>query len=91
MILSRIGLASPLVRASSTIRPPQVLLRSVASLSSLVDFGNLHVTKGLPKLVNGIVKSGKGSYVQMEDGRQFLDFTCGIGVVNLGVNRVIEI
>ena len=27
---------------------------------------------------------GDGSYVDYSDGRRFLDFTCGIGVTNLG-------
>jgi acetylornithine/succinyldiaminopimelate/putrescine aminotransferase len=27
---------------------------------------------------------GEGSYVTFEDGRKMLDFSCGIGVTNLG-------
>lgn len=28
--------------------------------------------------------SGKGSYVEYDDGRKMLDFTCGIGVTSMG-------
>ena len=27
---------------------------------------------------------GEGSYVVYDDGRRMLDFTCGIGVTNIG-------
>lgn len=30
------------------------------------------------------MEKGEGSYVTYEDGRKMLDFTCGIGVTNLG-------
>jgi 4-aminobutyrate aminotransferase len=50
----------------------------------LYDFGLLHVTKGIRRVTDGIMAKGEGSYVQYEDGRRFLDFTCGIGVTNLG-------
>ena len=36
------------------------------------------------RLVPGIMEKGEGSYVTYEDGRKMLDFTCGIGVTNLG-------
>ncbi|KAJ7118546.1 pyridoxal phosphate-dependent transferase [Mycena crocata] len=51
--------------------------------SSLIDYGN-NVTHGLARITEGIVTSGKGSYVEYSDGRKMLDFTCGIGVTNLG-------
>jgi len=48
------------------------------------DFGKKHVAKGLNRLDAGVITSGSGSYVQFADGRKMLDFTCGIGVTNLG-------
>ena len=30
------------------------------------------------------MQKGEGSYVTLGDGRKMLDFTCGIGVTNLG-------
>jgi 4-aminobutyrate aminotransferase len=47
-------------------------------------FGLFHVTKGIRRVTDGIMAKGEGSYVQYEDGRRCLDFTCGIGVTNLG-------
>ncbi|KAF8869395.1 pyridoxal phosphate-dependent transferase [Infundibulicybe gibba] len=51
---------------------------------SLNDFGKRHVTRGLGRLTEGVMAKGQGSYVLFEDGRQMLDFTCGIGVTGLG-------
>lgn len=31
-----------------------------------------------------MMTKGDGSYVDYSDGRRYLDFTCGIGVTNLG-------
>lgn len=36
-------------------------------------------------MANAVITGGKGSYVQLADGRKMLDFTCGIGVTNLGM------
>ncbi|EMD37843.1 hypothetical protein CERSUDRAFT_83595 [Gelatoporia subvermispora B] len=55
-----------------------------SSHSSLVDFGNKHVTKGLARIVDGVIAQGEGSYLTIEDGRKLLDFSTGIGVTNLG-------
>lgn len=66
----------------------RILTRGVATSASsaeLLDIGERHVTKGLGRLVKGIMKKGEGSYVFMDDGRRLLDFTCGIGVANLGI------
>jgi acetylornithine/succinyldiaminopimelate/putrescine aminotransferase len=57
---------------------------TTSSTSSLVEFGKKHVTKGLGRVAEGIMSTGRGSYVTFEDGRQMLDFTCGIGVTGLG-------
>lgn len=50
------------------------------------DFGTKHITKGLGRMTEGIMIKGSGSYVTYDDGRTFLDFTCGIGVTNLGTS-----
>jgi 4-aminobutyrate aminotransferase len=63
---------------------PRIANARFASTSALLDIGQRHVTKGLGRLVDGIVKKGTGSYLHMEDGRRLLDFTCGIGVTSLG-------
>ena len=40
--------------------------------------------QGVKQLLPYIVKSSKGIHVETECGRKFIDFTCGIGVTNLG-------
>lgn len=52
--------------------------------AQLVEFGQKHVTKGLGRQVEAVITKGKGSYVELGDGRELLDFTSGIGVTNLG-------
>ena len=54
------------------------------SVSKLAQFGVTHVAKGIGRLVTEVIESGAGSYVTMVGGRKYLDFTCGIGVTNLG-------
>ncbi|KIW51965.1 4-aminobutyrate transaminase [Exophiala xenobiotica] len=54
------------------------------SLSKLAEFGTRHVAKGIGRLATEVIESGSGSYVTMMSGRKMLDFTCGIGVANLG-------
>lgn len=54
------------------------------SAESLEALGQKHVTKGLGRLTPGIISKGEGSYVNFQDGRRMLDFTCGIGVTGLG-------
>ncbi|KAJ7512823.1 acetylornithine aminotransferase [Mycena galericulata] len=51
--------------------------------SSLLDYGR-NVTHGVGRITEGIMTSGKGSYVEYNDGRKMLDFTCGIGVTSMG-------
>ena len=50
----------------------------------LAQFGTKHVAKGIGRLATEVMESGSGSYVTMVGGRKYLDFTCGIGVTNLG-------
>ena len=55
-----------------------------SSSERLLQVGEKHVTKGLGRLTEVIIAKGEGSYVTLHDGRRLLDFTCGIGVTNLG-------
>ena len=59
------------------------------SHASLVDFGKKHVTNGLARQIEGVMTEGEGSYVAFGDGKRMLDFTTGIGVTNLGKQRVL--
>lgn len=52
--------------------------------AKLAEFGTRHIAKGIGRLANEVIESGSGSYVSMVGGRKYLDFTCGIGVANLG-------
>lgn len=54
------------------------------SASALAQFGTKHIARGIGRLANEVIESGSGSYVTMVGGRRYLDFTCGIGVANLG-------
>jgi len=54
------------------------------SASALAQFGTKHVARGIGRLASDVIESGSGSYVTMVGGRKYLDFTCGIGVANLG-------
>jgi 4-aminobutyrate aminotransferase len=54
------------------------------SVSKLAQFGIQHVAKGIGRLSTEVLESGAGSYVTTTEGRKMLDFTCGIGVTNLG-------
>jgi 4-aminobutyrate aminotransferase len=41
----------------------------------------------LNHLTEDVIVQGEGSWVTMNSGRRLLDFTCGIGVTNLGASR----
>jgi 4-aminobutyrate aminotransferase len=43
-----------------------------------------HMTPALSRIFNFVADRAEGSYIYTEDGRKFLDFTCGIGVTNTG-------
>lgn len=49
-----------------------------------VEFASKHLHPSIPKILSSPIKSGKGSYIELEDGKKLLDFTCGIGVTNTG-------
>ena len=57
---------------------------AAAQAAQLTKFGLKHVAKGIGRISTEVIESGSGSYVSMVSGRKFLDFTCGIGVANLG-------
>jgi len=51
----------------------------------LQEIGAKHVTKGLGRITGeAVMVRGQGSWAEFEDGRRLLDFTAGIGVINLG-------
>ena len=52
--------------------------------TGLLDFGRQHVARGLSRLMEDIIVSGEGSWVTLANGRRVIDFSCGIGVTNLG-------
>jgi acetylornithine/succinyldiaminopimelate/putrescine aminotransferase len=53
--------------------------------ASLLQFGQRHVARGVGRMANVVIASGQGCHVQLADGKKMLDFTCGIGVTNLGM------
>ncbi|KAE9400057.1 acetylornithine aminotransferase [Gymnopus androsaceus JB14] len=59
-------------------------MSSAIAPAALNDFGKQHVTNGLGRITEGVITKGNGSYVEYLDGKKMLDFTCGIGVTNLG-------
>jgi 4-aminobutyrate aminotransferase len=50
----------------------------------LAAFAKQYVSPGISRLTDEILEYGAGSYVATAGGRHFLDFTCGVGVTNLG-------
>ncbi|KAM0790489.1 hypothetical protein ACM66B_003363 [Microbotryomycetes sp. NB124-2] len=53
-------------------------------MSSLAAFGTQRVAKGVGRFTDLVMAQGSGSYVTTDANRTLLDFTCGIGVTNLG-------
>ncbi|KAH9032434.1 acetylornithine aminotransferase [Lactarius pseudohatsudake] len=49
-----------------------------------IEFAQRHVSKGLARLSEDVIERAEGSWVTFRGGRTVLDFTCGIGVTNLG-------
>ncbi|EIW70573.1 4-aminobutyrate transaminase [Tremella mesenterica] len=48
------------------------------------EFGKEHVTHGLGRLRDHVMVKGRGAELWTSEEKRFLDFTSGIGVVNLG-------
>lgn len=73
-------------RSSRSFSTSAKALQAASSQPHTLDsnFGKKHIARGLSRLTDAVIKSGKGSYVETEDGRKLLDFTCGIAVTNLG-------
>ncbi|TFK32480.1 acetylornithine aminotransferase [Crucibulum laeve] len=87
----RVGLASystnlgvPSSSTTTTTTTTRGMSTTTSGSESLYEFGQRHVTNGLGRITQGIMTKGEGSYVFYDDGRKMLDFTCGIGVTNLG-------
>ena len=57
--------------------------RAMATAPSL-EFAQRHVSKGVGRLSEDVIEKGEGSWLTFRSGRTALDFTCGIGVTNLG-------
>lgn len=55
-----------------------------ANLSTLLATGKKHVTPALARLHDHILVKGQGTKVWDEEGNEYIDFTAGIGVTNLG-------
>lgn len=55
-----------------------------ANLSALLEGGRKHVTPALGRLHDHIIVKGQGAQVWDEEGKEYIDFTAGIGVTNLG-------
>jgi 4-aminobutyrate aminotransferase len=43
-----------------------------------------HMSPAWSRIFNFVADHAEGSYIYTDDGRRFLDFTCGIGVTNTG-------
>lgn len=43
-----------------------------------------HMTAGVGQLTPIIAERAQGSFIYGKDGKEYLDFCCGIGVTNLG-------
>jgi 4-aminobutyrate aminotransferase len=60
---------------------------AAATTNGTVDaatFGEQHITPGIGRLSKHVFDSGKGTFMTTDQGIKLLDFTAGIGVVNLG-------
>ncbi|TPX62550.1 hypothetical protein PhCBS80983_g00331 [Powellomyces hirtus] len=53
-------------------------------MSELVAFGSRHIGRGIARMSEIAWERGEGSWMHSADGKKYLDFTCGIGVTNLG-------
>ncbi|KIM69765.1 hypothetical protein SCLCIDRAFT_13139 [Scleroderma citrinum Foug A] len=72
------------VHGIKTIAGVSQITRTPSQVADDLALGQRHLTKGIGRLTEAIMTKGEGSYVHFHDGRRFLDFTCGIGVTNLG-------
>ncbi len=49
-----------------------------------IEFAQRHVSKGIARLSEDVIERAEGSWVTLRGRGTVLDFTCGIGVTNLG-------
>ncbi|KAK0529495.1 hypothetical protein OC835_004319 [Tilletia horrida] len=54
------------------------------ALNDYAQYGSEHIAQGIGRLTTEVFTEGQGTYLSALSGRRFLDFTCGIGVTNLG-------
>ncbi|WVQ74668.1 4-aminobutyrate transaminase [Cryptococcus sp. DSM 104548] len=76
----------PLFRPSPALlnaihKGPLTLTTSTAGLQAIAD---RHITKGLGRLRDHVIKQGQGLRVLTTENQKLLDFTSGIGVTSLG-------
>ncbi|KND03499.1 4-aminobutyrate transaminase [Spizellomyces punctatus DAOM BR117] len=57
---------------------------SLKSAADLAAIGRRRLGKGVSRITELVWERGQGSWLYSTDGQKFLDFTCGIGVTNLG-------
>ncbi|KDQ57466.1 hypothetical protein JAAARDRAFT_35178 [Jaapia argillacea MUCL 33604] len=76
-------LSTATAKSASSPTHQKTQTRTMAT-SSLSEFGQKYVNKGLGRLTEAVITKGQGSYIDLDDGRHMLDFTSGIGVTNLG-------
>lgn len=79
---------------SSTAAPAQPALQErheassgsggVRSQAEWAQFGRDHIAHGLGRMRDEVVVKGEGLKLTTAEGREYLDFTAGIGVTNLG-------
>ncbi|CAG8478647.1 10919_t:CDS:2 [Paraglomus brasilianum] len=54
------------------------------SAQQLAEYGRRHVTHGISRISSLVIERASGSWVYTVDGKKYLDFTTGIGVVSTG-------
>jgi len=54
------------------------------SAQQLAEHGWRHVTRGISRMSPLVIERASGSWVYTVDGKKYLDFTTGIGVVSTG-------
>jgi len=56
----------------------------MAGPSATLSFAQQHLSPGIGRMSNLVIRSGKGSWVTTIEGKKYLDFTSGIGVTSTG-------
>lgn len=59
--------------------------RALSTAAERSKFGNKHLAAGVGRMDKDMIMSrASGCRMELEDGRELLDFTSGIGVTNTG-------